>query len=111
MSEVFENKIFTCRDCGCEFVFSVGEQEFFALKFLKNQPTRCPNCRVTIKLLREGGPGGVEVNCDACGAPTVVPFKPTGIRPVFCSLCFQKNRVIEPEKLEENSSRSVNSAH
>ena len=33
------DKIITCRDCGSEFVFSVGEQEFY------NEPTRCMSCR------------------------------------------------------------------
>jgi len=36
------DKNLTCRDCGVVFVFSVGEQEFFAEKGFNNQPGRCP---------------------------------------------------------------------
>ena len=30
--------------------------------------------------------------CDNCGKDCVVPFKPTGIKPVFCSDCHRKRR-------------------
>ena len=39
------DKIRTCRDCGSEFVFSVGEQEFYKEKGFDNEPTRCMSCR------------------------------------------------------------------
>lgn len=39
------DKTITCRDCGAEFVFSVGEQEFYKEKGFENEPTRCPACR------------------------------------------------------------------
>lgn len=34
-----------CRDCGSEFIFSVGEQEFYKEKGFDNEPTRCTTCR------------------------------------------------------------------
>ena len=37
-----------CRDCNSEFVFTIGEQEFFASHNLTNAPTRCPSCRTTL---------------------------------------------------------------
>lgn len=40
-----EDKKFACRDCGEEFVWTVGEQEFYQQKGFENQPTRCPGCR------------------------------------------------------------------
>ena len=39
------DKIMTCRDCGSEFVFSVGEQEFYKEKGFHNEPTRSMSCR------------------------------------------------------------------
>ena len=39
------DKTLTCRDCGSEFIFSVGEQEFYKEKGFENGPTRCPSCR------------------------------------------------------------------
>ena len=39
------DKTLVCRDCGSEFVFSVGEQEFYKEKGFDNEPTRCLACR------------------------------------------------------------------
>ena len=38
-----------CRDCGEEFVFTEGEQQFYAEKGFENQPTRCRDCRAAKK--------------------------------------------------------------
>ncbi|MHB8332330.1 MAG: zinc-ribbon domain-containing protein, partial [Candidatus Dormibacteria bacterium] len=35
----------TCRECGSEFIFTAGEQQFYQSKGLVNQPTRCQPCR------------------------------------------------------------------
>lgn len=40
-----EDKKLTCKDCGKEFVFTVGEQEFYQSKGFENEPTRCADCR------------------------------------------------------------------
>ena len=39
------DKTLTCRDCGAEFVFTTGEQEFYKEKGFTNEPTRCVACR------------------------------------------------------------------
>ena len=39
------DKTITCRDCGSEFIFSVGEQEFYQEKGFTNKLTRCISCR------------------------------------------------------------------
>ncbi|MBD7913610.1 zinc-ribbon domain-containing protein [Clostridium sp. Sa3CUN1] len=39
------DKTLSCRDCGSEFIFSVGEQEFYQEKGFTNEPTRCISCR------------------------------------------------------------------
>ncbi len=41
-----------CKDCGKEFVFTVGEQEFYKQKGFENQPVRCPDCRKNRKNTR-----------------------------------------------------------
>lgn len=41
----YEDITLTCKDCGAEFVFTAGEQAFYAEKGFTNQPTRCPACR------------------------------------------------------------------
>ena len=38
----FAAKTLTCRDCGVDFGFTAGEQEFYAQKGFTNEPTRCP---------------------------------------------------------------------
>ncbi|HOT06402.1 MAG TPA: hypothetical protein PLI05_03785 [Methanotrichaceae archaeon] len=30
--------------------------------------------------------------CSDCGNQTQVPFKPDGVRPVYCRDCYQKHR-------------------
>ena len=39
-----QDKTMTCVDCGKEFVWTVGEQEFYASKGLTNEPKRCKEC-------------------------------------------------------------------
>ena len=88
------DKNITCRDCGSTFVFTVGEQEFFAEKGFTNEPTRCPACRSARRNQDRGGFGGQRemhpVVCAECGKDTTVPFRPTGDRPVYCSDCFSQ---------------------
>lgn len=88
-----EDKTLICRDCGKEFIFSVQEQQFFAEKGFQNEPARCLTCRKARKQQSNGSRGERQlytVNCSNCGAETQVPFKPTGVRPVYCRDCFQK---------------------
>ena len=42
---MYQDETLKCEDCGKEFIFSVGEQEFYAEKGLVNKPKRCPECR------------------------------------------------------------------
>src|SRR6267142_1321140 len=37
----FADKTLTCRDCGQEFVWTAGEQEFYQSRGLQNPPSRC----------------------------------------------------------------------
>jgi cold shock CspA family protein len=41
----YTDKQIACRECGGRFVFTAGEQEFYAGKGLINEPTRCPEQR------------------------------------------------------------------
>ncbi len=51
-----QDKVLVCRDCSKEFLFSAGEQAFYAEKGFQNEPTRCRNCRAARK---GGGPSSV----------------------------------------------------
>jgi CxxC-x17-CxxC domain-containing protein len=97
----------TCRDCGQTFVFTAGEQDFYASRGY-SEPGRCPDCRAARKAERDGGSsdGGYgasygggrrdremfDVTCSSCGQPAQVPFQPSGDKPVYCSSCFEKRR-------------------
>ena len=48
-----QDKTIVCRDCGNEFVFTEGEQAFYAEKGFANDPVRCPSCRKAKKAQRE----------------------------------------------------------
>ena len=47
-----EDKVLLCQDCGQEFVFTVGEQEFYKEKGFDNEPKRCKDCRDKKKMAR-----------------------------------------------------------
>ncbi len=51
----FEDKTLVCKDCGKEFVWTAGEQEFYAEKGFENAPVRCRDCREKRRRQREGG--------------------------------------------------------
>jgi CxxC-x17-CxxC domain-containing protein len=102
-----EDQTLKCVDCGTEFVFTTGEQEFYEERGLTHPPTRCKSCRNARKARSGGegagaGPSGgrsgrgsvqmYDAVCSNCGAPTQVPFQPTGARPVYCRNCFQAQR-------------------
>ena len=41
----FQDKSLNCVDCGAEFIWTAGEQLFFADKNFKNEPKRCKSCK------------------------------------------------------------------
>ena len=46
----------TCADCGKEFVWTVGEQEYYKAHGLENQPKRCAEYRKARKAARNSAP-------------------------------------------------------
>lgn len=92
---MFEDKTLLCQDCGQEFVFTAGEQEFYSEKGFENEPKRCRECRVNRRNSRNSSRGPREMFaavCAGCGVETEVPFRPVEGRPVYCMECFQKQR-------------------
>jgi CxxC-x17-CxxC domain-containing protein len=110
-NEGYQDRILTCRDCGQDFTFSAGEQEFFASRGLTNAPSRCPSCRAA----RRSGQSSSSrprshsgemyaTTCATCGQPTSVPFIPREDRPVYCSDCFQAQRAARGSRSYGNES-------
>lgn len=90
---MYQDKTLTCRDCGAEFVFTAGEQEFYAEKGFQNEPTRCRECRAAHKANRAAAPREqYETVCANCGEKTTVPFIPKSDRPIYCKACFDAMR-------------------
>lgn len=48
------DKTITCQDCGADFIFTTGEQEFYKEKGFENEPLRCASCRKARKLQKQG---------------------------------------------------------
>ncbi len=91
--------LLTCSDCGQEFVFTLGEQQFYQERGYSS-PRRCKPCRQAKQASGGGGrsaprqsydsPGsGTTVVCASCGQTTTVPFEPRGDRPVYCKSCYR----------------------
>ena len=79
---MYEDKTLICKECGNEFVFTAGEQEFYAEKGFVNEPQRCKACRDARKNAARGEREWFEATCDSCGGVAIVPFKPREDRPV-----------------------------
>lgn len=89
----FTDKTLVCSDCGAEFIFTAGEQEFYAGRGFTNEPRRCKTCRDGRKQKSFNHPKEFhDVICANCGVTTQVPFKPRDDRPVYCRDCFQANK-------------------
>ena len=84
---MYQDKTLVCRDCGAEFVFTAGEQEFYAEKGFQNEPTRCKECRAARKANRASAPREMyETTCAACGKPTCRDSGQTAAEPASSDL-------------------------
>ncbi len=96
----YQDRTLSCNECGQSFTFSADDQSYHAEKGYTNEPKRCPNCRQAKRAQRNDGGfgGGYDRNdremhpavCAECGKDTMVPFRPRGDRPVYCSDCFRR---------------------
>ncbi len=102
---MFQDKMLVCKDCGNDFTFTVTEQEFFAEKGFTNEPGRCPQCRAARKEQNAGRRDSgrsyqgrsseremYPAVCHSCGTSTMVPFQPSGDKPVYCRNCYKPKR-------------------
>ena len=92
LAQMYEDKTLNCKDCGNDFVFTAGEQEFYAERGFQNEPQRCKACRDARKNATRGPREFFTATCARCGGEAKVPFEPKTDRPVFCSECFAQMR-------------------
>ena len=67
VTKMFEDKTLVCKECGKEFVFTAGEQEFYAERGFQNEPQRCKACRDARKNATRGPREYYTATCAACG--------------------------------------------
>ncbi|MBR4000279.1 MAG: zinc-ribbon domain containing protein [Clostridia bacterium] len=89
---MYEDKTLVCNECGAEFVFTAGEQEFYAEKGFQNEPKKCKACRDKRKNVTRETREMFTATCAECGGEAKIPFQPTSDRPVYCSECFAKRK-------------------
>src|SRR3989454_10045849 len=92
----FQDRILRCVDCGAEFIWTAGEQQFFADKNFRNEPKRCKVCKAKRSATVTSGSflkRETTAVCSQCGKQTTLPFRPTQGRPVYCRECFQQRRL------------------
>lgn len=85
---MYEDKTLVCKECGSEFVFTAGEQEFYAERGFQNEPQRCKACRDARKNATRPARELFTTTCAKCGKGAKVPFQPSNDRPVYCSECY-----------------------
>lgn len=94
-----QDKTMKCKDCGKDFVWTAGEQQFYQDKGFSNPPSRCADCRKANKNASFGGGGGgnrgprqdFPITCSKCGKADTVPFQPKG-PDVLCRDCFKASK-------------------
>ncbi|MBQ4568575.1 MAG: zinc-ribbon domain containing protein [Ruminococcus sp.] len=94
---MYEDKTIICKDCGEEFIFSAGEQEFYAEKGLANEPQRCKACRMARKNAGRPARERHAIVCADCGAEDSIPFAPMEGKDYYCRACLDKRRGTDAE--------------
>lgn len=102
------DRTLTCRDCGQEFTFTAGEQDFYTQRGF-SEPQRCPECRQARKTQRNGAGasggyssgggggyssgGGGGYSSGGGGYDDGAPRAPRQLYPATCSECGQPTEV------------------
>jgi len=90
----FIDKTLHCKDCGAAFVFTAGEQEFYAERKFTSEPQRCKSCRDAGKHAARAPAAGFslsDITCDKCNSYNMEPIKDGGLRCNFCGAEYSYN--------------------
>src|SRR3990172_6863365 len=94
----FVDRTLRCVDCGADFVWTGGEQAFFADKNFKNEPKRCRACKAKRSERLAASPAGARdrvetrTGCSGGGKEATGAFRPTQGGPAFGGGCFQQRK-------------------
>lgn len=89
---MYEDKTLICKECGEEFVFTAGEQEFYEAKGFVNEPQRCKACRDARKNAARPEREMFIATCASCGGEAKVPFRPREDRRCIAASASQSRR-------------------
>ena len=64
---MYEDRTLVCNECGQEFTFTAGEQEFYAEKGFANDPKKCKACRDARKNAGKAEREMFTATCARCG--------------------------------------------
>ena len=78
---MYEDKTLVCKECGNEFVFTAGEQEFYAERGFQNEPQRCKACRDARKNAARGPASTSPLSALPAAARRRFPSSPSPIVP------------------------------
>ncbi len=92
MQSSFQDQTLVCKDCGNQFTWTAGEQEFYQQKGFENHTFRCQDCRGKRKTERMQNRQMTKITCSSCGKEDEVPFVPRKGTGVLCRECFAKNK-------------------
>lgn len=102
--EQLEMHAAVCVKCGsdCEVPFKPnGRKPVLCAKCFNSDSNQSDNPGK--RRINDSGKETYSAICDSCGKSCGVPFKPNGIKPVLCSLCFAKSNE------EKNSNKAAGS--
>ena len=75
----YQDQMVVCKECSQEFVFTAGEQAFFAEKGFAAPPKRCKSCRDRKKAMGDlGGGGGASYGGGGGGGMDRAPRRSSG---------------------------------
>ena len=85
---MYKDKTLVCRDCGNNFTFTAGEQQFYAERDSQTNRSAAKHAATP----KGGKPARqmFDAVCSDCGKECKIPFEPKTDRPVYCSDCFGK---------------------
>ena len=78
---MYEDKTLVCKDCGQEFVWTAGEQEFYASRGFENAPQRCKACRDARRTLPVVSARCTRLPVQLAARPLACPSSPVRIAP------------------------------
>lgn len=87
---MYEDKTLICKECGQEFVFSAGEQEFYAERGFQNEPQRCKACRDARKNAARGLASSSPQFAQLAAARQRFPLNPSPTVPYTAANALQR---------------------